>query len=210
MKLAHYLMAAAIATPALAAQAAPITLDFEGVESFSSVGDFYNGGTDGAGNSGTDYGVSFTSSGLGLSNDALGDYFSNAPTPGSILFATDDALFMNVAAGFADYASFFYSSSVSAPLVVNIYSGLNGTGSVLGSFSLNLNAQAGCNDTMFCNFEKTSVVFAGIGHSIGFGATAGTVGFDNVVLNPVPEPSTYALLAFGLAGIGLATRRRAA
>jgi hypothetical protein len=41
------------------------------------------------------------------------------------------------------------------------------------------------------------------------GAFPGEVtGIDNVMLSPVPEPSTYALFASGLLGMGVITRRR--
>ena len=39
--------------------AAPITFDFEGVTSLASISNYYNGGTDAAGNSGTNFGTSF-------------------------------------------------------------------------------------------------------------------------------------------------------
>ena len=50
------LAAAALAlfTAAPAFAAAPFTLDFEHVTGFTSILDFYNGGTDGAGHSGSD------------------------------------------------------------------------------------------------------------------------------------------------------------
>ena len=195
----------AAAVPALAVQT---TIDFEGTQSFASISEFYNGGTDSAGASGTNYGVSFTASATSLSNDALNNYFSNAPTPGAVMFSPDSTAFLNFGFGFWKSVSLYYSSDVSALNSINIYSGLNGTGAILGSFSLDMNAQSGCSDTAYCNFEKTSVLFSGTGKSIGFGGNAGHVAFDNVTITPVPEPTTYALLALGLAGIGLIARRR--
>ena len=82
----------AAAVPAVAAQA---TLDFEGTGSFGSVLEFYNGGTDAAGNSGTNFGVSFTASATSLSNDDLSNYFSHAPTAGSVMLAPDSVAFLN-------------------------------------------------------------------------------------------------------------------
>ena len=202
------LIAAAI--PAVAAQR---TIDFEGTGSFGSILEFYNGGTDAAGNTGTNYGVSFSESATGLSNDVLNTYFSNAPTPGTVMFAPDSAAFMNVAGGFTVSVSLYYSSDVAASNAINIYSGLNGAGDLLGSLSLNNNAQTGCTDTSFCNFELSTVTFSGTGKSIRFDGAAGHTAFDNVTFDnaavaPVPEPTTYALMMLGLAGIGLVARRR--
>ncbi len=104
------------------------TLDFEGTTSFFSIADYYNGGTDGAGASGTNYGVSFTGGALALQNDALGPYFSHAPGPGdTVMFAGDSSALMNVAGGFVSQLQFSYSAANGGLDLVNIYSGLNGT-----------------------------------------------------------------------------------
>ena len=195
----------AAAVPAVAAQT---TIDFEGTGSFGSILQFYNGGTDSAGNSGTNFGVSFTASAVSLSNDVLNTYYSNAPTAGTVMFAPDSAAFLNAADGFTNSVSLYYSSDVAAPNSVNIYSGLNGTGDLLGTISLNNNAQTGCTDTSFCNFEQSTVTFSGTGKSISFDGAAGHTAFDNVSITPVPEPTTYALMMLGLAGIGMVARRR--
>ena len=195
----------AAAVPAVAAQT---TIDFEGTGSFGSILEFYNGGTDGAGNGGTNYGVSFTESATSLSNDSLNNYFSNAPTAGAVMFAPDSMAYMNAADGFTGSVSLYYSSAVAAPNSVNIYSGLSGTGDLLGSFSLNMNAQTGCADSAFCNFQQSTVTFSGTGKSISFDGAAGQTAFDNIAINPIPEPTTYALMMLGLAGIGMVARRR--
>ena len=208
MNFTKYLVASAILASSVSAMAAPTTIDFEGTGSFSSISDFYNGGTDGAGNSGTNYGVVFTPSAQSLANDELGTYFSNAPTPGSVMFVSDGTAFLNAAQGFYGAVSLYYSSTVEALNAINIYSGLNGTGSVLGSFNLGANAQNGCSDTAYCHFDNVSVAFAGTGQSIGFSNTQAA--YDNVSITPVPEPTGYALMALGLVAVGFVARRRAA
>ena len=208
MNFTKYLVASAILASSVSAMAAPTTIDFEGTGSFSSISDFYNGGTDGAGNSGTNYGVAFTPSAQSLANDELGTYFSNAPTPGSVMFVSDGTAFLNAAQGFYGAVSLYYSSTVEALNAINIYSGLNGTGSVLGSFNLGANAQNGCSDTAYCHFDNVSVAFAGTGQSIGFSNTQAA--YDNVSITPVPEPTGYALMALGLVAVGFVARRRAA
>jgi len=209
MKFVRTLTAAAALLAAAPAFADNTLIDFEGVTSFASVADYYNGGTDSAGASGSDLGVSFTGAALALSNDELGPYFSNAPTPGTVMFATDSSAVMNYAHGFANEVSFYYSALNAALDVVTIYSGLNGTGNVLGSFSLSSNAQlGGCSDSAFCNWQRIALTFAGTGQSISFGGEAGNVAYDNITVTAVPEPGTYALMALGLAGVMVAVRRQ--
>lgn len=173
-----------------------LVLDFEGVESFASVGDFYAG-------------ISFSDAALGLKNDELGTYFSNAPTAGTVMFASDSSAVMSVAQGFTGEVSFYYSAASSALDVVTIYSGLNGTGSALGSFSLSQNAQlGGCSDSAFCNWQRISLSFNGQAHSVSFGGNAGNVAFDNVAITAVPEPTRALLLALGGAALLISARRR--
>jgi hypothetical protein len=184
----------------------PIILTFEGATSFASVGNFYGGGTDSAGASGVNYGVSFGGDALALQNDALGPYFSNAPTPGTIMgpVGTDAAL--NVTVGFTGSASFYYSATEATS--VGIYSGLNGTGSLLGMFSLIANATTGCSDSPFCHWDLLSVGFSGTAQSIQFGTAAGVAGFDNVSVAPVPLPGALWLMLSGFGSFWAFARRK--
>jgi hypothetical protein len=186
--------------------AATVTLDFEGANSFASINNFYNGGTDSAGASGPNYGISFGGDALALSNDALGPYYSNAPTPGTIMTAVGGAASLNAPTGFGGTASFYYSSSDNAS--VSIYSGLNGSGTLLGSFALAANSQNGCADTPFCHWDLASLNFSGIAQSIQFGSAANLAGFDNVTVSTVPLPAAGWLLLSALGGLGVVARRK--
>jgi hypothetical protein len=95
---------------------------------------------------------------------------------------------------------------------VAIWSGLNGTGTELGSFVLNDNATAGCADSPFCNWSLASfdIGDASIARSITFGSAASLGAFDNLTINTVPEPGSGMALAVGFAMIGFAARRRRA
>lgn len=186
----------------------PITLDFEGASSFSSIDGFYNGGTDSSGASGANVGVLFGGDALALQNDVLGPYFSNAPTAGTVMAPVGADATLNSSAGFSGTASFFYSSS--AATSVSVFSGLNGTGSLLGTFNLLSNAQNGCSDTAFCHWDEASLNFGGVAQSILFGNAASVAAFDNVSIAPVPLPAAIWLLGSSLIGLGGIARRRKA
>lgn len=208
MKLASITALALLAAAPVFANT-PVTLDFEGAAGYvNPIGEFYNGGTDSLGQSGPNVGVSFTSAAVALSNDALGPYYSNAPSPLTVLYAADASAVMNVALGFVDRLTFSYSASQGVLDAVNIYSGLNATGTLLASASLFGNAQIGCAGPAFCRFDLTSVKFAGLARSVSFGGDAPNVLFDNVTISAVPEPSRYAMLAAGLLAVAFIRRRR--
>jgi hypothetical protein len=189
------------ATPAFANS---VTIDFEGVGSFSSVDGYYNGGTDSSGGSGTNVGIYFGLDALGLSNDAAGTYFSNAPSPGTVMAPVGLDAALSSLPGFTQ-ASLYYSSN--ADTYVSVFSGLNGTGDLLGTTSLLANAMNDCSDSPFCSWGLATLDFTGIAHSIQFGSAANAAGFDNVNIS-VPEPSTAWLWMTAIVGFGVFARRK--
>ncbi len=218
MKLiAKFAAAVLLAGSSIAANAAVVVLTFEGVGNTASINDFYNGGTDSAGNSGTNYGINFTSQSLGLIDADAGGTgnFANEPSASTIVFfLSGGAATMNVAAGFDTGFSFFYSAFQDAS--VTVYSGLNGTGSVLATLSLLTNFNnGGCvgdPNGQACHWDAVGVSFAGIAHSVDFGGVANNAGFDNITLGSarpgVPEPASWAMLIAGFGLVGAAARRR--
>jgi len=202
LKLISAVVAGFFAAPAFAA---PITLDFEGTSSLAPIADYYNGGTDANGASGTNYGASFGPGLQGLQNDVLGPYFSNNPSGSSIMIVSDVDAALNIAQGFFSAVSFSYSSATAT--TVSLFSGLNGTGDLLGTFSLAANAQQnGCSDSPSCYWGLASLAFTGVAHSIQFADAVGA-GFDDVKFTPVPVPAAGWLLVSG-AGLVAAWRRR--
>jgi hypothetical protein len=201
------------------AMAAPVVLTFEGAGNLAAINDFYNGGTDSVGNSGTNYGINFSGTSLALiDSDAGGSgNFGNEPSASTILFfQTGGAATMNVAGGFGTGFSFFYSSFQAG--FVNVYDGLNGTGSLLATVLLPGNTNSACvgdPSGNYCNFIPIGVSFAGIAHSVDFGGSANNIGFDNVTLGAevpggsVPEPGTLSLIGLAALGFGAVRRKQA-
>ena len=188
------------------APAFAVTIDFQDAGAYNFIQEYYNGGTNDAGASGPNLGVSFGPDALAVANDDVFTYYSNAPTPGVLAAVGTDAA-LNFADGFND-VSFWYSSI--ADTTVSIFAGLNGTGALLGVIDLFTNAQNGCSDTSFCHWDLASIHFDGLAQSIQFGDTAGLAGFDDVTVATVPEPSAAALMLTSLAGLVLLRRRQSA
>lgn len=212
MKLAVGLITAMLAVPS--AQAAPVVLTFEGATDLASVNNFYNGGTDSAGASGTNYGINFSSTSLALVDADVGGSgnIANEPSGQTVLFFNSSAATMNVAAGFNTGFSFFYAATSAG--FVKVYDGLNGSGNVLATLNLapNLGSCAGDPTGTYCTWTPVGVSFAGTARSVDFGGAANFIAFDDITLGAkdpggtVPEPGTLGLL--GLAGLGFAAMRR--
>jgi PEP-CTERM motif len=198
-----------------AASAAPIVLTFEGTANMQPIGNYYNGG------SGTNYGISFSEAAHGLVDQDAGGggNIANEPSPNTVMvFLNINNTVLNYSAGFTTGLSFFYSAGRDA--TARVYDGLNGTGNLLGTLSLpiqyNGNACSGDPTGLYCNWTEAGLAFSGVARSIDFSGTENFVAFDNITLGsttavaPVPEPTTFALMAMGLAGVGFAARRRKA
>jgi hypothetical protein len=187
---------------------------------------FYNGGFAGNGTAscgytvcgpGPNYGITFASNALALTseNQGGGGNFTNEPSsPNVMFFLTGSGDVMNVPAGITKGFSFYYSgNSEFGNGVVDVYSGLNGTGTLLASFTVNTSLTPLCTSgPRYCVWQPDGVSFSGTAESVVFGGAANFIGWDNVTLGSaspvVPEPASLILLSTGLVGLATKLRRR--
>lgn len=182
------------------ASATPITMNFDGLTSGSSVHRYYDGGCARAfvfqkNCHGADYGVVWKGAMIGSSTDAP----SRSGFAGLLL---RDSATMNIASGFEGGLSFYYynTSNLFFPGGVSVYSGLNGHGTRLSSASLDRTGR----------WSLFDLTFSGIAQSVIFnGSPFFLTGFDDVTLGvnaaatPVPEPSATGLFGLGVLLMGL-------
>ena len=208
-----FLATAVMVVSATASQAAVVSLDFEGVGDLAEVGNFYNGGA------GTNYGIDFSQGSLGLVDEDAGGSgnIGNEPSPDTVLFFLNtNSAIMNVAAGFTTGFSFFYAS-VNFVGSVNVFDGLNGTGTLLATLVLPITGFGSGDPTGdFSNWAAIGVLFAGTARSVDFGGTANQIVYDDVTFgtnvpgpSPIPVPASLPLLAAALGAFGLLRRRKA-
>lgn len=151
-----------------------------------------------------------------------GALYATGASPGASATLT-----MTVAGGFNDALSFFYNAGQSGGLTVTVSSVLNGA--TLSSSDSFLDVP-GCLESQNsrCIWAAASLSFQGMATSVTFSGVAFDFLIDNITFgslsprtiavtpppvepptNPIPEPSTYALMLLGLAGLGVVARRRA-
>jgi hypothetical protein len=190
------------------ASAAVIILDFEGLGSQANILDFYNGGTDSAGNSGVNYGIQFGVNTLALKESDPSANFALEPSPETVMFFLTGSAVLNYAPGFDTGFSFWYTTTTFSGSVT-VYDGLDATGNLLGTIALGALGVGPAPGDSFSNWAIGSLPFAGVAKSINFGGTVNQVGYDNITFgstNPsaaTPEPASFFLLAIGIGIIGL-------
>jgi PEP-CTERM motif len=218
-----FLLASVLLSSVGMLQASIITLTFEGLGNLESVGNYYNGGLGGNGSGpGPNDGIVFSTNSLALIEDNHGGTGNEGGEPTGdtgLFFLSGGADTMDVAAGFTTGFSFFYSAPFDTGSI-NVYSGLDGTGTLLATLALPLTANgavSGCPDNPganFCPFVPIGVNFSGVAESVNFGGSANQIVFDNITLGSsiaggsAPEPASVLLLLSGIGAVGLLYRRQ--
>jgi len=220
----------AMATMAMTASAAVFDLTFEGLAPYPdtevAIENFYNGGTDGDGVTGPNYGITFPSNALMLclnsltvtcSNTSRGGLGDPNSQQGALFFLTGSDTYLDMAAGFTTGFSFNYAA-YSEGGTVSVWSGLDGTGTELASVTLPTTPSdcPGYNAD-FCPFYPSGVTFSGTAESIDFNGVADQIVFDDVTFGSAtpgpptggtPEPASLILIGSGLLGLGVFGRKR--
>lgn len=196
-KLVPLVLALGLAAPAFASGSS-FVVDFEKAWDYGqTVDDAY-----------APLGVSFTNV-LGLSNgDGLGSlpdgsYYAGAPSPLGVGFVQLDGVqnttaYMNVLGGVEGALNFFYSST--ADFEIKAYSGLNGTGDLLGTITLSANTAD------YTSWNSAAFSFLGAAHSFDLTGAANVAALDNI--SAVPEPTSALMLLAGGALLAASRRRR--
>jgi PEP-CTERM motif len=173
-----------------------------------------------------------------IDKDAGGNgNFENEPSPSTAMFFLTGSAVLNYVPGFTGGFSFYYSSEKNAVVNVydGLNATGNVVGTILLE-PQNTKGCTPDADNTFCNWTLAGVTFSSLAKSIDFGGTVNQIGYDNMkfgvdtppvvippgpgpvippgsgggggVVNPIPEPSTYALMLLGLATLAIAARRR--
>jgi PKD repeat protein/pimeloyl-ACP methyl ester carboxylesterase len=150
-----------------------VLIDFEGCTTLADVGNGY-----------ADCGVTFPTGALAVTSarDGGTGNFTNEPSRNTILFFLNgSAARMNVPNGFVGGFSFYYCAPAN-PGFIRVYSGVNGTGTLLATLDLALTPRTGTTGYTYDHWVSQGVVFTGIARSVDFGGTANNIGFDNITI----------------------------
>src|ERR1700733_549394 len=216
------LLAASSLVAALAVAAGPaaasIAINFDALQNDELVNGFYDGGFGSLGSGpGPNDGITFTNA-LVLNADENNEGLLVTP-PNTIPFTSGTGAIMDDPAGFTTGFSFNYSAYADAG-AVTVWSGLDGTGTLLATLTLPTTPNGidtpGCNRHNYCPVVPFGVTFSGVAESVNFGGTADFVVYDDITLGSstpitgVPESSTWAMMLAGFAGVGLLGYRKTA
>jgi hypothetical protein len=224
-RAARFAVAIGVGLTAVEAQAGSVTVTFGDLPNEVQIQNYYNGGLSGPPirGPGPDLGLVFSS----LANEQKATTTNPPPRPGTGKFENNPSgaagvlyfpyspttdSYIDDAAGFTSL-TFAYSLldnalPPSTTYKVDLYSGLNGTGTLLGSVDLTPSATPiACLRSFdeFCSWSFASIFTGGTYAESAVFNTPGVVlnaEFDKMTF-ATPEPQTWAMLLIGFAGLGL-------
>ena len=188
------------------------TLNFEGLADSEPIANFYNGGLGGLGSGpGYGFGIAFSANALALiDSDAGGTgLFANEPSSRTVLTYTGSSATVNMPGGFTDLL-FGYASSINGPFTLEIFTGVDGSGTKLrtaGLASLGYSLQGdptGREFGVWTSFQ--SLLDEETGRSFVISGP-GQIMIDNITLTPIPEPASILLPGLGLVAVAWARGR---
>jgi len=179
--------------------ASTVTLDLGSEVNGVEILNYFNGGADGHGAVGPSDGVLFSSTAVQDLAGTTEGKFENAPSAGVlyVTYSSSVAGVMNVASGFSalSLAYSLLNNSSTYASTIDLYSGLNGTGSVVGTLTLSpASTTVSCtaHGDEFCTWQTATANMTGIAESVVFANTAATANegqeFDALQISEVPLP----------------------
>jgi hypothetical protein len=216
------------------AHAASVTLTFGDLVNQAPIGSWFNGGTNsffnGNANNGPQVGPSdgivFSSNADELRSGTTGHApsggsgrFENNPSGANTFTGQSGVLFfpfssttksyLNDAAGFndisLDYSYINNNASTFGVETVELFSGLNGTGTLLASITLSQSSTTVACKTSgdeFCTWSLATQANFGTAQSVLFGGISASplngLEFDDVTLTTTPLPATWSMMLVGL------------
>jgi hypothetical protein len=232
MKRAMLVLMGVVLFSAVAARAdGVVDLTFEGIAPYPNdnnvmIEGYYDGGTSSIGTTGTNYGISFPDNALLIclntpgttcSNTSRGGLGDPASQEGGLFFLSGTDTYLDDPAGFTTGFSFNYAA-VNEGGTISVWSGLDGTGTELGSLALPTTPStcAPSYGANFCPYVADGLTLSGTAESIDFNGTADQIAFDDVTFGSstpggpptnAPEPGSLLLLSSGLLGLGAFRRK---
>jgi hypothetical protein len=168
------------------------------------VGDYYNGGMGSLGSGpGKNFGISFNTNAQAYipgKQSGMVTPFPNDPSPPTVLLlarpnpiaGAPTSFTMNVAGGFTQFLSYYYTNIAAAAATIQVYSGLDGGGMLLAQAQLPSTGQ----NPLFSGAEllpfggtASSVVFSGGDNQLALDDIGGSNGPPSS-----PEPSSWILM----------------